>query len=128
MLSAPPVQPITWLPANRSRQITRRRRNRPIFFIDIAVPRNIDPEINRLTNSYVYDIDDLKGVIDESIENRNKEAIKGERIVDEAVIGFRQWYDNLDVVPTIVALREQNGRHRPGGNKKNIARFKTSVR
>ena len=87
--------------------ITRRRRNRPIFFIDIAVPRNIDPEINRLTNSYVYDIDDLKGVIDESIENRNKEAIKGERIVDEAVIGFRQWYDNLDVVPTIVALREK---------------------
>jgi glutamyl-tRNA reductase len=87
--------------------ITRRRRNRPIFFIDIAVPRNIDPEINRLTNSYVYDIDDLKGIIDESIENRNKEAIKGERIVDEAVIGFMQWYDNLDVVPTIVALREK---------------------
>jgi glutamyl-tRNA reductase len=87
--------------------IIRRRRNRPIFFIDIAVPRNIDPEINRLTNSYVYDIDDLKGVIDESIENRNKEAIKGERIVDEAVIGFMQWYDNLDVVPTIVALREK---------------------
>ena len=87
--------------------VTRRRRNRPIFFIDIAVPRNIDPEINRLTNSYVYDIDDLKGVIDESIENRNREAIKGERIVDEAVIGFRQWYDNLDVVPTIVALREK---------------------
>jgi glutamyl-tRNA reductase len=87
--------------------IIRRRRNRPIFFIDIAVPRNIDPEINRLTNSYVYDIDDLKGIIDESIENRNKEAIKGERIVDEAVIGFMQWYDNLDVVPTIVALREK---------------------
>ena len=87
--------------------IIRRRRNRPIFFIDIAVPRDIDPEINRLTNSYVYDIDDLKGVIDESIENRNKEAIKGERIVDKAVIGFRQWYDNLDVVPTIVALRNK---------------------
>ena len=86
------------------KSIIRRRRNRPIFFIDIAVPRNIDPQINRLTNSYVYDIDDLKGVIDESIENRKKEAIKGERIVDEAVIGFRQWYDNLDVVPTIVAL------------------------
>ncbi|OQY10402.1 MAG: glutamyl-tRNA reductase [Desulfobacteraceae bacterium 4572_187] len=87
--------------------IIRRRRNRPIFFIDIAVPRDIDPEINRLTNSYVYDIDDLKGVIDESIKNRNKEAIKGERIVDEAVIGFKQWYDNLHVVPTIVALRNK---------------------
>jgi len=90
-----------------TREQVRRRRNRPIFFIDIAVPRDIDPGINRLTNSYVYDIDDLKGVIDESIENRNKEAVKGERIVDEAVIGFRQWYDNLDVVPTIVALRNK---------------------
>ncbi|MES0446918.1 MAG: glutamyl-tRNA reductase [Desulfobacterales bacterium] len=83
------------------------RRNRPLFFIDIAVPRDIDPEINRLTNSYIYDIDDLKGVIDNNIETRNKEAIKGERIVDEAVIRFRQWYDNMDVVPTIVALRDK---------------------
>ncbi len=85
----------------------RRRRNRPLFFIDIAVPRNIDPEINRLTNSYVYDIDDLKGIIDENIEDRNKEAIKGERIVDEAVISFRHWHDNLDVMPTIVELRKK---------------------
>ncbi len=83
------------------------RRNRPLFFIDIAVPRDIDPAINRLTNSYIYDIDDLKGVIDNNIESRNKEAIKGERIVDEAVIRFRQWYDNMDVVPTIVALRDK---------------------
>jgi glutamyl-tRNA reductase len=83
------------------------RRNRPLFFIDIAVPRDIDPEINRLTNSYIYDIDDLKGVVDHNIESRNKEAIRGERIVDEAVIRFREWYDNMDVVPTIVALREK---------------------
>ncbi|MBW1841569.1 MAG: glutamyl-tRNA reductase [Deltaproteobacteria bacterium] len=87
--------------------VMRSRRNRALFFIDIAVPRDIDPEINRLTNSYVYDIDDLKGVIDENIEDRNREAIKGERIVDEAVISFRKWYESLDVVPTIVALREK---------------------
>ncbi|OEU68326.1 MAG: glutamyl-tRNA reductase [Desulfobacterales bacterium PC51MH44] len=87
--------------------IMRSRRNRPLFFIDIAVPRDIDPEINRLTNSYVYDIDDLKGVVDENIEGRKREAIKGERIVDEAVIRFRQWYENMDVVPTIVALRDK---------------------
>ena len=92
---------------NQVKGLMRRRRNRPIFFIDIAVPRDIDPEINRLTNSYVYDIDDLKGVIDENIEDRNREAIKGERIVDEAVIRFRQWYESLDVVPTIVALRNK---------------------
>lgn len=87
--------------------ITRERKNRPIFFIDIAVPRDIDPDINRLSNSYVYDIDDLKGIIDENIEDRQKEAIKGERIVDEAVIRFREWYESLDVVPTIIALREK---------------------
>ena len=57
--------------------IMRSRRNRPLFFIDIAVPRDIDPEIHRLTNSYVYDIDDLKGVVDENIEGRKREAIKG---------------------------------------------------
>jgi len=92
---------------NQVKAIIRRRRNRSIFFIDIAVPRDIDPEINRLTNSYVYDIDDLKGVIEENIEDRNREAVKGERIVDGAVIGFRKWYENLDVTPTIVALRNK---------------------
>jgi glutamyl-tRNA reductase len=87
--------------------VMRSRRNRPLFFIDIAVPRDIDPAINRISNVYVYDIDDLKSVIDENIQDRNKEAIKGERIVDEAVIRFRQWCDSLSVVPTIVALRNK---------------------
>ena len=89
--------------------VLRKRKNRPLFFIDIAVPRDIDPAINRLNNTYVYDIDDLKGVIDENVEDRQKEAIKGERIVDEAVIRFREWYESLDVVPTIVALRNKMG-------------------
>jgi glutamyl-tRNA reductase len=89
--------------------VMRGRRNRPIFFIDIAVPRNIDPKINRLNNAYVYDIDDLKGVIDENIEDRQREAIKAERLIDEAVIQFRKWYQGLEVVPTIVALREKVG-------------------
>jgi len=87
--------------------IIRKRRNRPIFFIDIAVPRDIDPRVNRLTNSYVYDIDDLQGVVDDNIEDRQHEAIKAERIIDEAVISFQQWYDSLEVVPTIVALRNK---------------------
>ncbi|MCD4764167.1 MAG: glutamyl-tRNA reductase [Desulfobacterales bacterium] len=87
--------------------VMRSRRNRPIFFIDIAVPRDIDPDINRLNNAYVYDIDDLKGVIEENIKDRNKESIKGERIVDEAVISFKQWLEGLSAVPTIVALRDK---------------------
>lgn len=91
--------------AAQVKQVMRTRRNRPLFFIDIAVPRDIDPGINRLDNTYVYDIDDLKGVIEENIEDRQREAVKGERIVDEAVIRFRQWFESLSAVPTIVALR-----------------------
>ena len=83
------------------------RRNRPLFFIDIAVPRDIDPAINKLSNAYVYDIDDLKTVIDENLEERQKEAVKAQRIVDEAVIRFREWIDSLQVVPTIVAIRQK---------------------
>ena len=87
--------------------VMRKRRNRPLFLIDIAVPRDIDPEINQIANIYVYDIDDLSGVIEDNIEDRQREAVKGERIVDEAVIRFRQWLDSLDVVPTIKALRQK---------------------
>jgi glutamyl-tRNA reductase len=85
----------------------RSRKNRPLFFIDIAVPRNIDPAVNHLDNTYVYDIDDLRNVVEENIEDRQREAVKGERIVEEAVIQFRRWYEGLEVVPTIVALREK---------------------
>lgn len=85
----------------------RSRKHRPLFFIDIAVPRDIDPDINRLPNAYVYDIDDLQGVIRENIENRNQESRKAERIVEESVIKFTQWYESLAVVPTIVDLRKK---------------------
>jgi len=87
--------------------VMRRRKNRPLFFIDIAVPRDIDPAINALNNVYVYDIDDLKGVIDENIEDRNREAMKAERMIEEAVINFRHWMENLGVVPTIKAMRQK---------------------
>jgi glutamyl-tRNA reductase len=85
----------------------RARRNRPLFFIDIAVPRDIDPEINRINNVYVYDIDDLKTAIQENIDERQQEALRGERIVDAAVIQFRRWFQSLDVVPTVIALRDK---------------------
>lgn len=87
--------------------VIRNRRNRSLFFIDIAVPRDIDPAINKLNNCYVYDIDDLKGVIDDNLEARNREAVKAERIVDEAVVRFDKWLEGLYVVPTIVELREK---------------------
>jgi len=92
---------------NQVKGILRARRSRPLFFIDIAVPRDIDPGVNRLSNSYLYDIDDLKDVVEENIGGRQQEAVKAERIVDEAVINFRQWHTGLDVVPTIIALRNK---------------------
>ncbi len=85
----------------------RERRNRPIFFIDIAVPRDVEPEVNILSNVYVYDIDDLKGVIQVNIDQRRQEAIKAERIVEEEVIKFEKWLKTLAVVPTIVSLRDK---------------------
>ncbi|MDY6838032.1 MAG: glutamyl-tRNA reductase [Thermodesulfobacteriota bacterium] len=85
--------------------LMRARKNRPLFFIDIAVPRDIDPEINRINNVYVYDIDDLNNAIQENIDERQQEALRGERLVDGAVIQFRRWFQGLDVVPTIVDLR-----------------------
>jgi glutamyl-tRNA reductase len=85
----------------------RKRRNRPLFLIDIAVPRDVEPKINELDNIYVYDIDDLQGVIEINLSQRRQEAVKAERIIEEEVIKFDKWLDTLSVVPTIVALREK---------------------
>ncbi len=93
--------------AKEVKNVIRLRRNRPIFFIDIAVPRNIDPDINGVANSYLYDIDDLRGVIEENKDLRNKEAVKAERIVEEAVIIFLKWYESLDINQVISALKSK---------------------
>lgn len=85
----------------------RKRRNRPLFLIDIAVPRDVDPEVNRLENVYVYDIDDLKGVVQFNVAQRQQESLKAERIVTDEVIKFEKWIKTLHVVPTISALREK---------------------
>lgn len=85
----------------------RKRRNRPLFFIDIAVPRDVEPRVNNLDNIYVYDIDDLKGVIEVNMEQRKQEAVKAERIVEEEVIKFEKWLKTLAVVPTIVSLKDK---------------------
>ena len=83
----------------------KKRRNRPLFFIDIAVPRDVQPEVNKLDNVYVYDIDDLKGVIELNKAQRQHEAVKAERIVQEEVFKFERWFKTLEVVPTIVSLK-----------------------
>ncbi len=88
-------------------KVMRERKQRPVFIIDISVPRNIDPEINELPNVYLYDIDDLQGIVDANILERQKEAEKAERIIEEGIETFLRWQSSLDSVPTIVALREK---------------------
>jgi len=85
----------------------RKRRSRPLFLIDIAVPRDIDPRVNDLNNVYLFDIDDLKGVIETNMEQRRREATKAERIIEEEVVKFDKWLKTLAVVPTIISLREK---------------------
>ncbi len=89
------------------KNLLRKRRSRPLFFIDIAVPRDVDPKVNNLNNVYLYDIDDLRGVIELNRQQRQQEAIKAERIVSEEVIKFGKWLNTLKVVPTIISLRNK---------------------
>lgn len=99
----------------------KKRRNRPLFFIDIAVPRDVEPEVNDLENVYAYDIDDLKGIIQVTRGQREEEAIKAERIVEEEVIKFEQWLKTLEVVPTIVSLKEKAETIRQAELKKSLS-------
>ncbi|MFN3739391.1 MAG: glutamyl-tRNA reductase [Thermodesulfovibrionales bacterium] len=87
--------------------VMKERRHRPVFLIDISVPRNIDPAINEIENVYLYDIDDLQDVVDANMLERKKEAERAENIINEEVEKFERWFNSLDSVPTIVALRKK---------------------
>lgn len=89
-----------------AQQFLHRRRNRPIFFIDIAVPRDVDPEVNRLEGTFLYDIDDLQSVAASHMDARSREAQEAEAIVAREVERFEQGMQTLDAVPAIVALQQ----------------------
>jgi glutamyl-tRNA reductase len=81
------------------------RRRRPLFFVDIAVPRDLDPAIARLDGCFLYDIDDLEAVVAETLAGRRAEAERAERLAVQEVERYRQWRASLDVVPAIASLR-----------------------
>lgn len=83
-----------------------RRKNRPMFFIDIAVPRDVDPEMNRLDGIFVYDIDDLQQAVASHVADRSKEAERADDIIDVEVERFHARLQTLEVVPTIVSLQD----------------------
>ena len=91
--------------AAQGRTLLDRRRNRPMFFIDIAVPRDIDPAMNKIEGCFVYDIDDLQQVATANLADRSREAAAAESIVSKEVERYHQRLQSLDAVPAIRALQ-----------------------
>lgn len=89
-----------------ARQALSRRRNRPSFFIDISVPRNVDPAIAKLPNTFLFDIDDLESVISSNIREREREAERAELIVESEIMQFQQALRALDAGPALGTFRQ----------------------
>lgn len=88
-------------------EVMRRRKNRPLFFIDIAVPRDVEPSVGELYNVFLYDIDDLEQVVESNKKEREKEARKAESIIEGEVDEFFDWLSTLEVVPLLRSFRKQ---------------------
>ncbi|MFA1822526.1 glutamyl-tRNA reductase [Virgibacillus oceani] len=88
-------------------QIQKKRKGSPLFLVDIAVPRDLDPKISELDNVFLYDIDDLQHVVDKNMESRKAAAEKIELLLEEEIVNFKEWVKTLGVVPVISALRHK---------------------
>jgi len=99
------------------------REGKPIFLIDLAVPRDIEPESSQLEHAYLYNIDDLQSVVDENLKERVIEAKKAENIVEKAVDNFLKWLNSSSVVPAIKALCEKGGEIRDAELKKALSKL-----
>jgi glutamyl-tRNA reductase len=104
--------------------VIRQRKQKPMFFIDIAVPRDIDPKVNDVANVYLYDMDDLQGVVASNLQLRAEEAKKAEGIIDQEIGRFFNWLSLLEVTPTIVALRSRFEEVRQAELAKTLAGWK----
>ena len=88
-------------------EVLRRRRQRPLFIIDIALPRDVEPSVGDLEQVFLYNIDDLQGIVKENLARRSGELERAEAIVEEETVRFTAWMQSREIVPTIVALRER---------------------
>lgn len=92
---------------SQMKTVMKKRRYKPIFLIDIAIPRDVEPAVNDVDGIYVYNIDDLQAVVDENLGGRKQEALRGEQIVEEELEKFSNWAKTLEATPTIVALKQR---------------------
>src|SRR5207249_2824365 len=93
--------------AETTRRAMRERGGRPLVFVDIAVPRDVDPAVSRLDNVFVYPIDALQTIVDQNLSRRRREAPKVEAIVDGEVERFFRWMRSLEVTPLVRQLRDR---------------------
>lgn len=112
------------LTPEKVRAAIQERKRRPMFLLDLGVPRNFDPRLNDIENVFLYDIDDLEQVIADNKGEREVEAVKAEAIVSEEVEAFWQWYSSRDLSPTIVALRQKANTIRQREVEKTLAGLK----
>ena len=87
--------------------IMRHRRSRPLFLIDIALPRDVESEVGNLDQVFLYNIDDLQGIVKENLARRSAELAHAERFVEEEVGKFTAWMQSREIIPTVVALRQR---------------------
>lgn len=85
----------------------RTRKNKPVFIVDLAIPRDVEPQVAELPNTYLYTVDDLQDVINENVASRQKAAQQAEKIVELQTHQFMTWYKNLSAIPTIREMRNQ---------------------
>jgi len=111
------------LSQNEIRHAMKQRVNRPLFIIDIGVPRNIDPMANSIENVFLNDIDALNHIVDKNLAHRQEELPKIEKIIAEESTLFTQWHDSLEVTPTIQQLREQFETIRQSEVEKHLSQF-----
>jgi glutamyl-tRNA reductase len=116
--------PHTIIGAGDLEEVMRRRRQKPMFFIDIAIPRDIDPAVNNVENVYLFTVDDLQEVVASNLQQRKEEANKAEAIVNEEIGQFFKWLSSLEVTPTIVALRNKFDEIRRSELEKTLAGWK----
>jgi glutamyl-tRNA reductase len=113
---------------DKTKEVIHKRGSKPLFIIDIAVPRDVDPKVNTLPNLFLYDIDSLNLVVDKNRKKRMEEIPKAQRIIQEETKNFMDWYESLQYKPLIQSLCLMFEDIRKEEVEKNLHRFEEKDR